>query len=425
MTDVPLDEVPDRHALALEYQDRKAGYEKALSELLSRVGKTLRKAGLRLTLKGRVKDFDSLYEKKLRLLRKAHHEGGPPLPVNDVIALRAVCPFLGDLQIAERALCESFEVVEIERKGAERSFREFGYESIHVLAAIPEALMPLCEGLERPIFEIQLRTILQEAWAEVEHELVYKAEFTPFDEPMKRKLAALNANLTLSDIIFQEILEYQKKLNGQLSRRRSAFHEKIEDVADAPGISPEITLADGAPDASPQSSGPAAACVTDDDGDMDRLLLQALEAHNAGDFCRAVALYTRIIAKRPGKEAAAVLYKHRGMAHFAQSRYREALEDFSSCLELDPECYKAAYYRGVVKAVLQDHQGAVQDYGAALRIHPYHFFSRYRRAVAWWRLGDAAQALSDCESALHLQPENATVRALRDRIRATMSAEEP
>ena len=88
--------------------------------------------------------------------------------------------------------------------------------------------------LESTAFEVQLRTILQEAWAEVEHELVYKAEFTPFDEPMKRKLAALNANLSLSDIIFQEILDYQRRLTSELERRRSAFYGKIEDVMDRP-----------------------------------------------------------------------------------------------------------------------------------------------------------------------------------------------
>ena len=104
-------------------------------------------------------------------------------------------------------------MLDVERKGSERSFREFGYESIHLLVELPEDLREEARGFDRPAFEVQLRTILQEAWAEVEHELVYKAEFTPFDEPMKRKLAALNANLSLSDIIFQEILDYQRRLN--------------------------------------------------------------------------------------------------------------------------------------------------------------------------------------------------------------------
>jgi putative GTP pyrophosphokinase len=71
--------------------------------------------------------------------------------------------------------------------------------------ALPDDLANGLSFLDPPVCEVQVRTILQDAWAEVEHELVYKAEFTPFDEPMKRKLAALNANLTLSDMLFQEI----------------------------------------------------------------------------------------------------------------------------------------------------------------------------------------------------------------------------
>lgn len=76
----------------------------------------------------------------------------------------------------------------MERKGSERTFREFGYESVHFLLDIPEEFKV---GLVLPknlIFEIQLRTILQDAWAEVEHELVYKSEFSPFDQPLKESL---------------------------------------------------------------------------------------------------------------------------------------------------------------------------------------------------------------------------------------------
>ncbi len=448
MKEQRLDEIPDRAALQASYAVSRPGFDKALGDLLSGVATALRNVGIRPTLKGRVKDFDSYYEKKLRLLRKARNEGISPIPVNDVIAVRAVCPFMGDLATAERALCKVFDVVEIERKGAERSFREFGYESIHLLARIPDSLAKSCPGLERDLFEIQLRTILQEAWAEVEHELVYKAEFTPFDEPMKRKLAALNANLTLSDIIFQEILEYQKLLNGELAKRRSAFYEKIEEVADSPErdtiedgsftdfekpVLPEVAgEGDRSVDQSvvgaaehPAAPGGKFPITADaDEEDMDRLLLLALAAHNNADYAQAVALYGQIIARNPGREAAAVVYKHRGMAYFARSLYGEAKADFSSCLALDARCYKAAYYRGVVKSVEQDHIGAAEDFTLALDIHPYHFFSRYRRAMAWWRLGDAAQALSDCEIALHIQPDNALALRLRDRIRERMNTDD-
>lgn len=417
--------IPDKAKLADQYAACVQDYEKALSIFVQNLGKLLQQAGLRPTIKSRVKQFESYYSKRLRLLKTAWTESGTTNPVNDMLAVRVVCPFLGDLAVAEKAIQEVYSVEEIERKGSERSFREFGYESIHVLVKIPEELQPLCRNLDRDVIEVQLRTILQEAWAEVEHELVYKAEFTPFDEPMKRKLAALNANLTLSDIIFQEILEYQKRLNAELAKRRQAFYQKIEEVSE-----PEIAehaqkgaQAEIKPDGSYQNQSKESKFELENfkSFGMDGLLLAALEAHNNADFDRAEQIYSEIILKKPEKEILAVVYKHRGMAYFAQSRYKEALRDFSACLILDPECYKALYYRGVVKSILEDYSSAIDDFSSALKIHPYHFFSRYRRALSYWKLGDTAQALADCEIALRIEPENNLARHLLNQIKERIS----
>jgi len=95
----------------------------------------------------------------------------------------------------------------------------------------PNSPADLVESLalaDPPPCEIQVRTILQDAWAEVEHELIYKSKFLPFDQPLKRKMAALNANLTLSDIIFQEIREYQRQLNQELEKRRRQFLDSLK-----------------------------------------------------------------------------------------------------------------------------------------------------------------------------------------------------
>ncbi len=428
--------IPDKAKMQAIYAESKPRYEEALARFIATVEPILTAGGLSPTLKGRVKDFSSYYAKKLRLLKQAWTDKTTPLPVNDIVAIRVVCPFLGDLAVAEKLLSERFEVVEVERKGAERSFREFGYESIHLLARIPEELMALCPHIDRNVIEIQLRTILQEAWAEVEHELVYKAEFTPVDEPMRRKLAALNANLTLSDIIFQEILEFEKRLNVELGQRRQAFYRKIEEVADEPDDSAGGAATEAkAPQAAPLGPAAPAAAQTaprpsmfEGHGyggfGMDGMLLAALEAHNKADFVQAVSIYSAIVAEKPGKEIASVVYKHRGMAFFAQSRYHEALQDFTSCLALDPECYKALYYRGVVKGVLDDCLGAVEDFSEALCIHPYHFFSRYRRALCFFKLGDTASALADCEIALRIEPENALALHLFAKIKDTLARED-
>jgi putative GTP pyrophosphokinase len=445
--------IPDKAKMQATYAESRPRYEEALARFLAIVEPILTAGGLSPTLKGRVKEFPSYYAKKLRLLKQAWTDKTTPLPVNDIVAIRVVCPFLGDLAVAEKLLSERFEVMEVERKGSERSFREFGYESIHLLVRIPDELMPFCPHIDRNVLEIQLRTILQEAWAEVEHELVYKAEFTPVDEPMRRKLAALNANLTLSDIIFQEILEFEKRLNVELGQRRQAFYRKIEEVADEPeDAEEEIPSGDAAPNAAPVGAGDApedqiepvapegraasaAPAVHAADQrpsmlegyggfGMDGMLLAALEAHNKADFVQAISIYSAIVAQKPGKEIASVVYKHRGMAYFAQSRYHEALQDFTSCLALDPECYKALYYRGVVKGVLEDCLGAAEDFSEALRIHPYHFFSRYRRALCYFKMGDSAAAHADCEIALRIEPENALARHLFAKIKDTLAHED-
>jgi putative GTP pyrophosphokinase len=409
--------IPDRGELRRAYGERRADYERVLSAMEGRVRSALESASLRPTIKGRIKSFDSLYSKRIRLLRQAKATGTEPLPIADLVALRAVCPFLGDLDKAESALCDAFTVLDVERKGSNRSFREFGYESIHLMVELPQDLRSDALGLDVNAVEVQLRTILQEAWAEVEHEIVYKAEFNPFDEPMKRKLAALSANLSLSDIIFQEILDYQRRLIAELERRRSSFYGKIEEVMDLP-------LAASEPAAPAKiAAGPPAAqaadrrCADSPRGrtaSMDDLLLSALTAHNREDYECASRIYSEILDQGPEREIAVVVYKHRGMAFFSQSKYGEAISDFDRSLELDPGDYKAAYYRGVVRSVLQDFAGAIADFDLALGLHPYHFFSRYRRAMAYWHLGDCAQALSDAEAALRLEPENELASRLRD-----------
>ena len=231
------------------------------------------------------------------------------MAITDIVALRVVCPFLGDITMAEASIGASFRVLDVERKGSERSFREFGYESIHLLVELPDDLKDRARGLESSAVEIQLRTILQEAWAEVEHELVYKAEFTPFDEPMKRKLAALNATLSLSDIIFQEILDYQRRLTSELGRRRSAFYGKIEDAMESLSSRMEVagTIRSRTMTRPRWPKGASSAGTGCGSPAMDDLLLSALGAHNREDYEGASRIYTETVSRRdPEKDIAAV-----------------------------------------------------------------------------------------------------------------------
>ncbi|MCL2319088.1 MAG: tetratricopeptide repeat protein [Treponema sp.] len=405
----PQPGVPDRNSLRADYNKLLPVRMRMIQELELRIQDAVTSMSSHPRVLGRVKSFDSYFRKYIRLLKEEVSGQNPaanPPKITDTIGIRVICPFLEDLAVVEELIKASFNVLEVERKGGDHTYREFGYESIHLLIAIPDDIVSKQELSCCDTAEIQIRTILQDAWAEVEHELVYKAEFTPFDDPLKRKLAAVNATLSLADIIFQEIRSYQRELNGELGKRRDSFFRKIEESTDALLFSEENQSAgslalDALEAAEPGREFPQ---PISPNVSIDELLLNALYAHNKNQFSEAIAFYTRILEMNPDKAISALIYKHRGMAYFARSHYEEAIKDFSESLALDPKSYKAAYYKGVVCSVLHRYPQAVDAFNESLEINPYQPYCLYRRGQAYYHLEDYPHALGDCEAALALEP---------------------
>jgi putative GTP pyrophosphokinase len=351
------------------------------------------------TIKTRIKQFPSYYKKYLNLLKT---DGSPPL-ITDLMGVRIVCPFIEDLLLVENLIKEHFEVTEVDRKEHSNTFKEFGYEAIHLLIRIPSDIARVRGDTGTDVAEIQIRTVLQDAWAEVEHEIFYKADFNPIDTPMKRKLAAVNASLTLADSVFQEIRDYQKRLNGQLGRRRESFYKKVESL--------DSMLFSGEP---VQEINEAEEITLDHSSlSIDDLLLEALKAHNENRFADAIAVYSRILELKPDETICSLIYKHRGMANFAQSNYDDAIQDFTRALEFDPKSYRVAYYRGVVRSVLKRFSEAIDDYTMSLEVNPYQAFCLFRRGQSYFHIGDYPQALSDCEAALAMEPGNDAIQKFR------------
>jgi len=374
------------------HEERRANIVKDLTE---RVELILSSFPVKPIVKGRTKSFESYYKKLLKFLKE---NDDAPL-ITDMMGIRVVCLFLEDLTTVEELIKRNITVIEVERKG-QNTFREFGYESNHLLVKIPPDILHKWGNTDFDVAEIQVRTLLQDAWAEVEHEFVYKTEFTPLDNPIKRKLAAVNASLSLADLIFQEIRDYQRQLIRELEKRRETFFQKIEEASDAFLFSPENEAA-----VQPRSDSPARG-----DGhtgaSMDDLLFLALSAHNRSNFDEAIDLYNRILKLRPDDVIESIIYKHRGMANFAQSKYTDAIDDFTRAIKMDKQSYKAYYFRGVVRMVMQEYPAAVDDFSSSLKLHPFQPFCLFRRGQAYYHLGDYPQALADCDASLAIEPQN-------------------
>jgi ppGpp synthetase/RelA/SpoT-type nucleotidyltranferase len=416
------------------------GYYKAAFPVLDRVtGKVLNaiKGSLSLSappaFKARVKHFSSYYEKLLHPRAVPVDPGVMLLPssleslplLTDILGFRVICAFMEDLQAVVDQIDRTFGVIELEQKGGSKKFSEFTYDSVHLLVRVPPAVL----GEDGRFFsdpaglvvEVQVRTILQDAWAEVEHELVYKSDFSPFDLPLRRKLASVNASLSLADIIFQELRDYQNKLNAEVGVRREGFYRQA-DLAIAETGSPLAAppaVANGAPGANdPLARGAARVASPFTRGTIDDLLLEAIRAHNQGDFDGAVALDTRIIHFDPPPSAVAlsVLHKHRGMAYMSQNKYREALADFSESLRHHEENQQSLYYSGIVHSLLKDDKKALECFTRSLAINPFHAHVQYRKALAHFKLGDYNDAQTALDEAVKLGFVNEDVQRLRAKL---------
>ncbi|MCL2069499.1 MAG: tetratricopeptide repeat protein [Treponema sp.] len=404
--------LPDQESLRAEYAKLLPVRRLLIADLEEQIRRIMTALSSHLQIKGRLKSFESYFRKYIFQLKSV--DFAEPR-ITDLIGVRIICLFLEDMAAVEKLLKDNFDVTEVERKGGDRTFREFGYDSVHLLLVIPEDTAKKHGIPQGETAEIQIRTILQDAWAEVEHELIYKAEFTPFDAPLKRKLAAVNASLSLADIIFQEIRNYQRELNGELGKRRDSFFRKIEDSTDALLFKERSSdaLSDGIHDILSDSFSDTLSDSLSIKKDpeafpqvnlsIDDLLLEALSAHNKNQFNKAIAIYTRIIEMKPNDNVSSLIYKHRGMAFFARSHYEEAIADFSESLKLDPKSYKAAYYKGVVCSVLKRYSQALEAFNCSLEINNYQPYCLYRRGQAYFHLEDFPRALGDCEAALALE----------------------
>lgn len=389
-------------------------YTEYFNEIMKKVVEKLQnnvKLSAQPTYKSRVKSFDSYYKKVIRLKPQKVTEKCDLIYLTDMMGIRMICAFLEDINLAVEQIQNLFEIKEVEVKGAEKKFSEFGYESTHVLVGIPKEFIPPLTGKYeklKPISaeivcEIQIRTILQDAWAEVEHELIYKTEFNPFDIPLRRKLASINASLSLADITFQEIRDYQNKLQKEIDERRKAFYSQADNLLNEKTDKKEENISRVSPFVQ---------------GTIDDMLLRAIQAHNEGRLAEAVEIYSKIIEAVPEnqKNIIAVISKHRGMAYFAMNQFEKSLNDFETSIQNDPKAYRSYYYKGIVYSVQKKYDMAIECFTKSLEINEFQAHTCFRRAIAYFEIKEYEKSMKDLDTALKLGLNPDEASALQEKL---------
>ncbi|MFH0875702.1 MAG: hypothetical protein V1859_07225 [archaeon] len=197
------DVILDSIELRRDYEENKIKYERLISVVVLILNAALERKKIKLhSMSYRVKDYSSFLEK---VERKRYKD--PFKQCTDLAGSRIICLFLSQIDEIKKIVEEEFDVIEVTDKRSVKKYDQFGYLSLHMLVKIPKSRIKLteCEGLADLICELQIRTILQEAWAEIEHYLNYKTTKQEKHDELLRKIFSLAGMFEVADSTFEEI----------------------------------------------------------------------------------------------------------------------------------------------------------------------------------------------------------------------------
>lgn len=366
----------------------------------------VRELGVNGHVKARFKKFESFYEKLHR-----NHRDGQERPLTDMMAFRIVCPFAEDVLKVERMLSSHFQVLETIHKGSQR-VSEFGYESTHLVLAWPWAdqNLDLLPGASW-VMEVQVRTILQDAWAEVEHELIYKGDWSLPNESAKRKLAAIAAALTLADTVFQELRVEVREIRQQQDKRRAMVQEKSH-VMDRDHMARTLSRS--------ALEHPEFLASAGNKEKIEKYLLHALKCHSHEEYDEAIDFYSRALDLGPEPRICSIVHNHRGMAYFILSRTEEALRDFSKAIDNNDQNFRALSNRGMCYQLQNRIADATADFKLSLEIKNNQEEVMVRLGQCYLDMGEIDQALVVAKDALSINPQCDKAQKLRTKALGRM-----
>lgn len=149
--------------------------------------------------------------------------------VTDLAGVRIITYFVSDLDKILPLIYNEFNI-DLENSIDKRKSvdpKVFGYASVHLILSLSDARTQLPEyaafkGLK---CEVQVRTILQHAWAEIEHDIVYKSnEDIPFE--LRRKFASLAGLIEVADREFESLKKDELEIRTQI--RTTIENDKID-----------------------------------------------------------------------------------------------------------------------------------------------------------------------------------------------------
>lgn len=202
----------DPHCMAImqEYRDRRPLFAEAELKIVALLRQSLKEAGIHLaSIESRIKTEDSLEGK----LERKGNKYKSLADITDILGVRLITYYIDDVDKVATAIERLFDV-DWENSIDKRKLHDidsFGYLSLHYV----------CKMKDFPYrFEIQMRTVLQHAWANLDHDTGYKSG-VEIPKRYMRSMSRLAGMLELIDEEFSrirsELTDYRRKIHKLVS----------------------------------------------------------------------------------------------------------------------------------------------------------------------------------------------------------------
>jgi GTP pyrophosphokinase len=187
------------------FVDARNSYIRIISALIKRsdVGEVTK-------IEGRVKDREECIRKFHRKYQGRLEAAEQPYEIkdfiSDLIGIRIVCLYEDQIPVVSEVLQDHFRTLVVTDKtsAVESTEDSFGYKGLHLDLALNDemASRPRNRPYADLSFEVQIRSLIQDAWSVLDHKIKYKKSI-PID--LKRRINVLSALFELADREFKEI----------------------------------------------------------------------------------------------------------------------------------------------------------------------------------------------------------------------------
>ena len=200
-----------------EYAVRQPALVEAGQEYVALVTSILDEAGINyLSVTGRTKSVASFAAKAGRTVDGEPVYADPLNEIGDQVGLRVITYVHSDVSAVADLLASQLRVLDDRDLGEETAGEgRFGYASRHLQVTLEED-QPGSERLRGLAAQVQVRTVLQHAWAEFEHDIRYKGTVPAEHAPdLDRRFTLAAGLLELADREFSEIRDRIKVAGPQ------------------------------------------------------------------------------------------------------------------------------------------------------------------------------------------------------------------